>query len=80
VFTGTDVLEAGCLTRVGDAASRGVDVYLGTHDPTVQAYVRENVPGVIRWEPETNWLELTVEGREVGRLVWPIGKPSCSGR
>lgn len=69
LFTGTDMLEAGCLARVRDAADRGVDVYLGTHDPTVRDYVRENVPEVVLWEPETNWLNLPVGGKRVGRLL-----------
>jgi DNA-binding transcriptional ArsR family regulator len=37
MFTDTQLLEAGCLTRIRDAArERDVDVYLGTRDPTVR--------------------------------------------
>ncbi|NHN41747.1 hypothetical protein G9C85_08895 [Halorubellus sp. JP-L1] len=69
MFTDTDLLEAGCLTRIRDAADRGVDVYLGTRDPDIRAYVRENAPEVVLWEPNTDWLNIPVAGDRVGRLV-----------
>ncbi|MFB6140523.1 MAG: hypothetical protein ABEJ26_08825 [Halosimplex sp.] len=70
LFTETGLLEAGCMSRVRQAAERGVDVYLGTADPTVREFVREEAPGVTLWEPETNWLDLPVDERNVGRLVF----------
>ena len=69
MFTDTDLLEAGCLTRIRDASRRGVDVYLGTCDPTIREYVQENAPEVILWEPETNWLNLPAAEDRVGRLL-----------
>jgi hypothetical protein len=69
MFTDTQLLEAGCLTRIRDASRRGVDVYLGTRDPTVREYIQENAPEVVLWEPETNWLSLPVAGNRVGRLL-----------
>lgn len=70
MFTDTDLLEAGCLTRIRDASrKRGATVYLGTPNPTVQEYVREHAPEVVLWEPKTNWLNLTVAGTRVGRLL-----------
>lgn len=69
LFTETDLLEAGCLTRIQNAADRGVDVYLGTRDPAIRAYVAEHAPGVVLWEPATDWLSLPVEGDRVGRLL-----------
>lgn len=69
MFTATGLLEAGCFTRIRDAARRGADVYLGTRDPTVREYIEENAPDVVLWEPETDWLDLPVEGNRVGRLL-----------
>ena len=69
MFTDTELLEAGCLTRIRDAARRGVDVYLGTRDPAVREYVEEHAPGVVLWEPNTDWLNLPVAGDRVGRLL-----------
>lgn len=70
MFTDTQLLEAGCLTRIRDAArERDADVYLGTRDPLVRAYIRENAPEVVLWEPNTNWLNLPVAGNAVGRLL-----------
>ena len=70
MFTDTDLLEAGCLTRIRDAArDRDVDVYLGTRDPTIREYVRENAPEVVLWEPNTDWLNLPAAGDRVGRLL-----------
>ncbi|MFW6317061.1 MAG: DUF7344 domain-containing protein [Halorubrum sp.] len=70
LFTDTQLLKAGCLARVRDAArERGVDVYLGTRDPAVREYVDENAPEVVVWEPDTDWLNLPVEGDRVGRLL-----------
>jgi hypothetical protein len=66
MFTDTQLLEAGCLARIRDAArERDVDVYLGTRDPVI----RENVPEVIVWEPNTDWLNLPTDGDRVGRLL-----------
>lgn len=70
MFTDTDLLEAGCMTRLRDASRRGVDVYLGTRDPTVREYIQENAPEVILWEPNTDWLNLPVAGGRVGRLLF----------
>lgn len=69
MFTDTQLLEAGCLTRIRDASRRGVNVYLGTRDPDVREYVRENAPDVVLWEPNTDWLNLPVAGDRVGRLL-----------
>jgi hypothetical protein len=69
LFTHMDMLEAGCFSRVVRAAREGVDVYLGTADPTVREFVQETVPEVVLWEPETDWLNLPVEGDRVGRLM-----------
>lgn len=70
MFTTTGLLEAGCFSRIRQAADRGVDVYLGTADPTVREFVREHAPEVTLWEPRTNWLDLPVEEDNVGRLVF----------
>lgn len=70
MFTTTGLLEAGCFSRIKQAADRGVDVYLGTADPTVQGFVSEHAPEVTLWEPQTNWLNLPVDGENVGRLVF----------
>lgn len=70
MFTTTGLLEAGCFTRITAAAERGVDVYLGTRDPAVREYVAEHAPEVTLWKPETDWLDLPVEGNRVGRLVF----------
>jgi len=69
MFTDTGLLEAGCLTRIRDASRRGADVYLGTRDPDVREYVRENAPDVVLWEPNTDWLNLPAAGDRVGRLL-----------
>lgn len=69
MFTHRDMLEAGCFTRIVDAAERGVNVYLGTYDPTVRAFVEQHAPEVALWEPKTDWLNLPVEGNRVGRLL-----------
>lgn len=69
MITDTDLLEAGCLSRLREASRRGVTIYLGTRDSALREYVRKNVPGVILWEPTTDWLNLPAEGSAVGRLV-----------
>jgi hypothetical protein len=70
MFTDTQLLEAGCLNRIRDAArERGVNVYLGTRDPTVQEYVEGNAPEVVLWEPNTDWLNIPVAGDRVGRML-----------
>lgn len=70
MFTDTQLLEAGCLTRVRDAArERDVDVYLGTRDPAVKEYIGENAPEVVVWDPDTSWLNLPVGGDRIGRLL-----------
>lgn len=69
MFTATDLLEAGCLTRIRDASRRGVVVSLGTCDPVVREHVRENAPEVALWEPDTSWPQLPVDGGTVGRLL-----------
>lgn len=69
MFTGTRLLEAGCLTRIRNASRRGVTVYLGTRDPDVRRYVREHAPGVVLWEPDSDWLTLPAGGDRVGRLL-----------
>jgi len=69
MFTDTQLLEAGCLTRIRDASRRGTTVYLGTQDPDIREYVRENAPDVVLWEPNTNWLNLPSAGDRVGRLL-----------
>lgn len=70
MFTDTQLLEAGCLTRIRDAArERDADVYLGTRDPVVREYIQENAPEVILWEPNTDWLNLPAAGDRVGRLL-----------
>lgn len=69
MITDTDLVGAGCLTRIKQAADRGVDVYLGTRDAAVREYVQENAPEIVLWEPERNWLNLPVAGNNVGRLV-----------
>lgn len=70
MFTTTGLLEAGCFSRIKQAADRGVDVYLGTADPSVREFVEEHTPKVTLWEPQTNWLDLPVKGENVGRLVF----------
>lgn len=69
MITDTDLLEAGCLSRLREASRRGVTIYLGTRDSALREYVRKNVPGVVLWEPTTDWLNLPAEGSAVGRLV-----------
>lgn len=70
MFTDTQLLESGCLTRIRDAArERDADVYLGTRDPVVREYIQENAPEVILWEPNTDWLNLPAAGDRVGRLL-----------
>ncbi|WP_226006477.1 DUF7344 domain-containing protein [Natrinema salinisoli] len=70
MFTTTGMLEEGCFRRIEDAVDRGVDVYLGSRDQRVRDLVRERVPGVVLWEPQTDWLNLPQEGESVGRLVF----------
>lgn len=69
LFTAPNLLEAGCLTRIRDATARGVDVSIGTCDPAIRDYVRENAPDVELWEPRTDWLDLPIEDDRVGRLL-----------
>lgn len=69
MFTDTDLLEAGCFTRIRDASRRGVDVYLGTRDPTVVEYIQEHAPAVTLWEPNADWLHMPVAEGRVGRLL-----------
>ena len=70
LFTATGLLEAGCFTRIQDAARRGANVYLGTCDPTVREFVQANAPEVVLWEPQTDWLDFPVQERRIGRLVF----------
>lgn len=70
MLTDTQMLGAGCLTRIRDAArERDVDVYLGTRDPVVREYVQQNAPEIVLWEPNTDWLNLPAAGDKVGRLL-----------
>lgn len=69
LFTDRDLLEAGCFTRIRDAARRGTDVYIGTHDPTTHDFVREHAPEINLWEPTSDWMHLPADGGRVGRLV-----------
>jgi hypothetical protein len=69
MFTDTQLLEAGCLTRIRDASQSGVEIYLGTRDPDVREYVRENASEVVLWEPDNDWLNLPADGDRVGRLL-----------
>jgi len=70
IITETDLVRAGCLARIRNAAcERDVDVYLGTRDPAVRKYVRENAPEVVVWEPNTDWLNIPAAGNRVGRLL-----------
>ncbi|WP_049924990.1 DUF7344 domain-containing protein [Halopiger goleimassiliensis] len=69
LVTASSLLEEGCLRRIEDAADRGVDVYLGTRDPTVRELVRERAPSVDLWEPALDWLTPPPERDAVGRLV-----------
>lgn len=67
--TATGLLESGCFTRVRDAVRRDIDVYLGLGDPAARAFAHENLPEIVAWEPDTDWLNLPVEGNRVGRVV-----------
>lgn len=67
--TSTDMLEAGCFTRIRDAARRDVEIYLGTRDPNVREFVRENAPAVTLWEPDADWWAGSVLDERVGRLL-----------
>ena len=69
MFTHMDMLEAGCFQRILHASRNGVTVYLGTFDPTVREFVRENAPAVVLWEPQTDWMDFPVQGNQVGRLI-----------
>lgn len=69
MITTTGLLEEGCLARLEDAIDRGVDVSLGTRDPTVREVVRERLPGAVIWEPQSDWLTLPPERDAIGRLV-----------
>ncbi len=69
IFTATGLLEAGCFSRVMDASQRGVDVFLGTTDPTVRELIRENAPEIVLWEPDEDWLDVPIEEDRVARLL-----------
>lgn len=69
LLTQNDMLEAGSIARFVDASLRGVDVYIGTPDPTVREYIRENAPAATLWTPDADWLDVPVEENRVGRLV-----------
>lgn len=69
LFANAGMLEAGCFARIRNASRRGVDVYLGTCDPDVREFVREQAPAVDLWEPDADWLSRPVEGWSVGRLL-----------
>jgi DNA-binding transcriptional ArsR family regulator len=79
MLTTTGLLEAGCFARVDQAIDRGVDVYIGTRDPTIRDYVENNVPEVTLWEPEANWLNFPVEEENVGRLLFADRKSVLLG-
>nr|WP_254767991.1 hypothetical protein [Salinilacihabitans rarus] len=69
MITTTGLLEEGCFARLEDAIDRGVDVSLGTRDPTVREVVRERLPEAVIWEPQLDWLNLPPERDAIGRLV-----------
>lgn len=79
LFTATGLLETGCFDRIRRAADDGVDVYLGTADPTVREFVAENAPDVTLWEPQRNWLDFPIAEGNVGRLVFADRKTVMLG-
>jgi len=69
LITTDGLLDEGCLSRLADALDRGVDVYLGSQSPDVRDLVREELPEVVIWEPQLDWLNLPPDRERVGRLV-----------
>ena len=69
MLNGTDLLETGCRMRVKDAVDRGVDLYVGTHDPTVIEFLEEHVSEAHIWQPSANWMEVPIAGHRIGRLL-----------
>ncbi|WP_123537826.1 DUF7344 domain-containing protein [Halosimplex salinum] len=63
------LLQRGCVTRLEDALDRGVDVYLGSQSSEVRDFVREELPEVVIWEPQLDWMNLPPHQEKVGRLV-----------
>ncbi|WP_324662991.1 DUF7344 domain-containing protein [Haloarcula sediminis] len=69
LITTDGLLDEGCVSRLADALDRGVDVYLGTQSAGVRDLVREELPAVVIWEPQLDWMNLPPEREKVGRLV-----------
>ncbi|WP_277540511.1 DUF7344 domain-containing protein [Haloarcula laminariae] len=69
LITTDGLLDEGCVSRLADALDRGVDVYLGTQSAGVRDLVREELPEVVIWEPQLDWMNLPPEREKVGRLV-----------
>lgn len=69
MVTTDGLLEPACLEKLRGAVERGVDVYLGSQTDAVRDLVREEVPEVVIWEPQLDWLSLPPSRGRLGRLV-----------
>lgn len=69
MYVSTDLLEEKCLCHAKDAIDRGVEIYLGSQNPTVRDLTRKHLPGVTLWEPQRGWLNTPSRYPKVGRLV-----------
>lgn len=67
---GTDLFEDECVRCAKNAMDRGVNVYVGSHNPEVRDFARNNLPEATIWEPQLDWMNNPSQYPTVGRLVF----------
>lgn len=68
LYVSTELLREKCIASVDRAVDRDVAVHIGSQNPAVRRLVRDHLPGVTVWEPQSDWLN-TPSFPRVGRLV-----------
>lgn len=68
IYVRPDLLEDACLCHAENALERGVDLAVGSQNPSVRDLVRNQLPEATIWEPQLDLLNAPTFPR-VGRLV-----------
>lgn len=70
MYVSDDLLEEECIRRAEDAIRRGVDIYLGSQNPTVRDLTRKHLPEATVWEPQLDVMNARSQYPRVGRFVF----------
>lgn len=69
MYANTGLLEDECLYHAEEAIHRGVEMYMGSRNEDVRAFIRRHLPEVTIWEPLRGWMDAPIGYPKVGRLV-----------